>query len=167
MNTLPATRLRDIQGLDAIPAWPPGLGWWLLLALGVVAVYLLVALVKNVRRYPIGSWRRDAWKRLRALRQQSANMPADQLAGELSSLLRRIAVARFGRDQAASLTGDRWLVWLHKHDPAGFDWARLGKPLLTLPYAPASSHQAGRKQLMPLIDAAFAWTDRKAGRSHV
>ena len=68
-------------------------------------------------------------------------MPAQQLAGELSELLRRIAIARLGRARAAGLSGERWLAWLQEHDPAGFAWTQLGQPLLTLPYAPPGSSQ--------------------------
>jgi hypothetical protein len=88
-------------------------------------------------------------------------MPTEQLASALSELLRRIAIARVGREQAAALTGERWLAWLQEHDPAGFAWSEHGKPLLTLPYAPPDAQLAGREQLLDLVDAAFAWTGRR------
>lgn len=154
------TQLRDIKGLDVIPAWPPAMGWWLLAALIIVLVVLLILLIKNLRRFPVGSWRRDARNQLRTLKRQASGMTVNQLASDLSELLRRIAIAQFGRDQAASLNGEDWLAWLHKHDPAGFDWTSHGKLLLTLPYTPSGLHEAGKQQLYPLIDAALAWTDR-------
>jgi len=164
VNPEMVARLRDIQGLDEVSWWPPAIGWWLLAALVIALLFALVSLVRNLRRYPAGSWRRHAWKQLRALRQQANRMPAPQLAGELSELLRRIAIARLGRDRAAGLTGERWLAWLQEHDPAGFAWTQLGQPLLTLPYAPPDSVRTSAGQLLLLIDATFAWVDRDAGR---
>ena len=82
-------------------------------------------------------------------------MPTQQIAIELSELLRRIAIARLGRAHVAGLSGESWLTWLQQHDPAGFDWPRFGKPLLTLPYAPPGSSQENVEQLLPLIDAAM------------
>jgi len=157
------TRLRDIQGLDAIPWWPPATGWWLLALLVMVLLFALFTLLRNLRRYPAGSWRRPAWKQLRLLRQKAYRMPAQQLAGELSELLRRIAIARLGRAHTAGMSGEHWLMWLQEHDPAGFDWSRRGQPLVTLPYAPPDDGQKNARQLLPLIDATFAWINRDAG----
>jgi len=160
------SRLRDIQGLDPVPWWPLAPGWWLLALLALMLLFALVTLVRNLRRYPAGSWRRHAWKQLRSLRQAAYHMPAQQLAGELSELMRRIAIARLGRARAAGLSGERWLEWLQQHDPSGFAWSRHGRPLLTLPYAPPDDSQDNGKQLLPLIDAAFIWVDRKYRYRH-
>ena len=166
MNPETLTRLRDIQGLDPVSWWPPATGWWLLALLLVVVLLALVSVVRNLRRFPAGSWRRPAWKQLRALRTEARRMPAQQLAVELSELLRRIAIARLGRVHAAGLSGECWLSWLQAHDPAGFAWSQHGQVLLTLPYAPAEDGEDNTRQLLPLIDAAFAWVDRRAGASH-
>lgn len=161
MNPDLSGRLRDIHGLDAVPWWPLAPGWWLLALLGLVLLFALFTLLRNLRRYPAGSWRRQAWKQLRDLRQQAYRMPAQQLAGELSQLMRRIAIARLGRSRAAGLSGERWLQWLQQHDPSGFAWSNHGLALLTLPYAPPRDNGDDGRQLLPLIDAAFAWVDRR------
>jgi hypothetical protein len=160
-------QLRDIRGLDAVPWWPPGPGWWLLGGLCIGLVAALVYLVRHLRRYPAGSWHRSAWKELRQLKRDAERMPPDQLAAALSELLRRIAIARVGRAQAAALTGERWLAWLQEHDPAGFEWTQRGRPLLTLPYAPPEMRPQGRDQLLALLDAAFPWTDKHGWSRHV
>lgn len=166
MNTEMVERLRDIQDLDPVSWWPPATGWWLLAVLIMVMLFALFSIVRNLRHYPAGSWRRHAWKQLRQLRQQAHHMPAQQLAIELSELLRRIAIARAGRSHAASLSGERWLAWLQQHDPGGFAWSERGRPLLTLPYAPPDNTQENGKQLLPLIDAAYAWVDHRTGKQH-
>ena len=78
------------------------------------------------------------------------------IAGELSELLRRIAIVRAGREQAAGLIGDSWLDWLVANDPTGFDWQSRGQLLLDLPYAPPG-HYAEPERLQQLIDAALCW----------
>ena len=79
------------------------------------------------------------------------------LAARLSELLRRIAIARCGRDRCAGLNGETWLAWLADHDPDGFDWRARGRLLLELPYAPPGE-TGDRPELYKLIDAALAWT---------
>jgi hypothetical protein len=166
MNPELLAQLRDIQGLDTIPWWPLASGWWLLGGLLLVVLYLLYTLVRNLFHYPAGSWHRDAWKQLRRLKQQLPRLPAREVAGDLSELIRRIAVARFGREEAAALTGESWLEWLKMHDPAGFDWRTRGELLLTLPYAPPGDEQLSADQLRFLIDAALVWTDRRRRFGH-
>ena len=100
MNPDMITRLRDIQGLDEISWWPLATGWWLLALLVIVLLFALVSLLRNLRRYPAGSWRRHAWKQLRTLKREADRMSSQEIAGELSELLRRIAIARLGRNRA-------------------------------------------------------------------
>ena len=84
----------------------------------------------------IGSWRWDAARQLRALRQRAATQDPKLTAGDLSELLRRVAMARLGRDACAGLAGEDWLAWLADQDPRGFDWRSKGRLLLDAPYAP-------------------------------
>jgi hypothetical protein len=80
------------------------------------------------------------------------------VAGRLSELLRRIAMVRSGRREAAGLTGDTWLHWLMEHDNTGFDWERRGQVLLTAPYMPPAM-PVERDDLAILIRAATRWID--------
>lgn len=89
------------------------------------------------------------------------------MAGRLSELLRRIAMVRSGRQQAAGLTGDSWLLWLAQQDKTGFDWEQRGRILLTAPYMPPAM-AIERDQLATLIRAATRWIDasRPVKQSH-
>ena len=154
-------RLHDIHGLDPVGIWPLALGWWLVL----VAALLVVLLVFGIRRWrpdwqrflPRYGWTRDASEELTALRARVADGDVKHLAAEFSELLRRIAIARCGRDRCAGLHGEPWLDWLARHDPAGFDWRTRGRLLLDVPFAPPGKleHQP---ELYHLIDAARVWT---------
>jgi hypothetical protein len=155
-----AARLRDIHGLDQIPWWPLAPGWWLL-AIGVVVVlWLLGSRFPHWRRTPTARrlpWQRSAVRELRELRRRIGREDPKVVAGELSELLRRVAMARCGRESCAGLAGDDWLQWLKAHDPLGFDWTRHGTLLTRLPYAPPVADDKA-PLLQNLVDAAMAWT---------
>ncbi len=129
-------QLRAIHGLDPISWWPLATGWWITAALLILLVMVIALFVRHLINYPPGSWRKDAREALRQLRRESWQLPPKETAAELSEMLRRIAMARFGRKGLASLSGKEWLEWLHQYDPNGFDWLSRGGVLLSLPYAP-------------------------------
>ncbi len=159
----PIQYLRDIRGLDPIGWWPPAPGWWL------IAGFMLLLIAASVwlwrlGPYPLRTWRWDAWRKLRRLRLNMDSMAPKEVVSEFSELLRRIAIARFGRRTCAGLVGEAWLEWLTQHDPTGFDWNTKGRILLDLPYAPPNL-QTGYEDLRELIDAALGWAATKEPRS--
>ena len=152
--------LRDIRGLDAIPWWPMAPGWWYLI--GAAVLLLLLALLREWLIYSgiwLG-WRADARRQLRILKKSLRKDDPREVAGKLSELLRRIAMARCGRRQAAGLTGDVWLQWLNEHDSSRFDWEKRGLILLTAPYMPPDM-EVQRKELGQLISAAIRMVNVK------
>jgi hypothetical protein len=163
-------QLRDIHGFQGVPWWPPGPGWWILAAAVLGLVFLVWRFRASIRlRVPpmpfftVGSWRWDAARRLRDLRRRANSQDAKQTAGELSELVRRIAMARLGRNACAGLTGEQWLEWLRGNDPKGFDWPNQGRLLLEVPYAPPG--EPGRSaDLLTLIDAAYDWVEVEDGK---
>jgi hypothetical protein len=165
-----ASQLRDIHIAMGNPWWPPAPGWWLLLA-GII-VFGLVAWRFRASwrvRIPIpfvtlGDWRWEAGRGLRQLRRSAGETPLKARASELSELLRRIAMARYGRAACAGLHGEAWLGWLADHDPAGFDWRREGRLLLDIPYAPERSGASREAGLARLIDAAEPWITARRPR---
>jgi len=117
--------------------WPPAPGWWLL------ALLLLAALGGA-----LWWWRsRPARLRragLRELKQLEAAAADDaELASRLQRLVRRFAVARFGRETVAGLSGERWVAFVVAH--GGRDWAgEAGDALLRAAYG--GSVQASRER---------------------
>ncbi|MEA3274809.1 MAG: DUF4381 domain-containing protein [Pseudomonadota bacterium] len=156
-------QLRDIHGIQGVSWWPPAPGWWILattiLALVVLAWRFRATLRLRIPPIPVftmGSWRWDAARQLRDLRRRAGEQAIKQSAGELSELLRRIAMARIGREASAGLTGEDWLAWLNGNDPKGFDWTQQGRLLLEAPYAPPGD-RGHPEELLVLIDAAHDW----------
>ncbi len=154
-------QLQDIHGVDPLPWWYLAPGWWLAaLAVLLVAVVLWSVFGRILRRIRF-DWRRDARIRLLALRRELRRSDAKTLAAALSELLRRIAMARFGRAACAGLSGERWLAWLEQHDPRGFRWLDHGRLLIELPYAP-EGHQVDPRQLRKLVSATLPWVRAEA-----
>jgi hypothetical protein len=165
--------LRDIRGIEGVPWWPLADGWWILLGamvlIGLAAWHWRVVLRLRVPIpfVTLGSWRWDAASALRDLRRRArAGQDAKTTAGELSELLRRIAMARLGRSACAGLVGEGWLGWLAEKDPKGFAWRERGRTLIEAPYAPlARAGDRGQTDpLLELIDAAYAWVSAPAPR---
>lgn len=157
-----AHQLRDIHGLDAIPWWPPAPGWWLVAGLLLLSAWLAWRFLPRVSVPVLAGlpWRWDAARRLRDLRRRVGRQEHQQTASELSELLRRIAMARHGRDACAGLTGTDWLAWLKAQDPQGFDWTAQAHLLLDLPYAPPGYAPAEQRPWLLMIDAAQNWITR-------
>jgi hypothetical protein len=150
--------LRDIHDLDAIPWWPLAPGWWWVI--GLVVLILLVAGVRYWIRYSgvIPGWRGDARRQLRTLKKALRKDDPRDVAGRLSILLRRIAMARGGRRQAAGLSGDNWLAWLEQNDSSDFSWMQHGQVLTQAPYMPPVM-AVNRDEVMRLVVAAMRWND--------
>jgi len=148
--------LRDIQGLDAISRWPLAPGWWLLI--GFITLLLIIFIYKIIRKnqHKKQDWRkiaRQEWLELRPL-----NSPAREQLTFLSILLRRIAVQRHGREACAGLSGEKWLAWLTKYDPQGFNWTESGKILIEAPYMPPDTAIEDR-QIDLIYRAIRVWVD--------
>ncbi len=89
--------------------WPPAPGWWLLALLLIAAIVLPLLL----RRRRSSRLRRAALAELKQLDRDTANESA--FAQALEHLLRRFAVARYGRLAVAGLAGERWTAFIVAH----------------------------------------------------
>ncbi|NNM61434.1 MAG: DUF4381 family protein [Steroidobacteraceae bacterium] len=83
--------------------WPPAPGWWALLVL----LGLCVLAAAFWWRHPRLRLRRAALAELRRIRADEGDMI--RAARAIQNLLRRYALAVYGKDRAARLHGDAWL----------------------------------------------------------
>ena len=102
--------LRDIQIPDAISAWPPAIGWWVLAVLIPRWCYLRYRLYRRLTRKTA---LKAAKKQFKILRDQSPLSKQEKLI-ELSSLMRRTAVSLYPRTDVAGLTGEQWINFLNQ-----------------------------------------------------
>jgi HAMP domain-containing protein len=117
--------------------WPPAPGWW------VLAVLLLLACIAIWlwQRRPQTRMRRSALRELAQL--ESTTVDAMALAAALEHLVRRYAVARFGREAVAGLSGTRWINFVVAH--GGADWGgTAGAALLQAAYGGAHPIERAR-----------------------
>ncbi|MBB3061477.1 DUF4381 domain-containing protein [Microbulbifer rhizosphaerae] len=101
-------QLRDIHEPAPVGWWPPAPGWWLLGALILTAV--AAAIFFWHRRRKIRARNRY---RVEAVRLLQDVAPANPRAVEqINEILKRVAVASFGRPACGNLTGRRWIEFL-------------------------------------------------------
>lgn len=130
------SQLRDIHLPAPVSWWPPAPGWWLLL---IVFLLVLTATWFLYHRYLRNQWRRSALTELSLLRNESQRQTSNLIVGELSVLLRRVAISRFPREESARLSGEPWLAFLDREQSGEAKFkSAAGRMLITAPYAPAT-----------------------------
>ena len=117
----------------SLPAswWPPAPGWWALLVILLVLIAVFFYWQRMTRLSRI------ALIELEKLE----TFDAPVLAQELEHLLRRYAIARFGRETVAMLCGERWIEFVIDH--GGTAWrGEAGSHFLRAAYGGvASAHR--------------------------
>nr|WP_319564618.1 DUF4381 domain-containing protein [uncultured Rhodoferax sp.] len=107
--------------------WPLAPGWW---GLVLLTLLLLAGLGYWQTRRP-QRLRRAALKELTQL--EKTPLSDAQWAAALEHLVRRYAVARYGREAVAGLSGQRWINFVVTH--GGVDWqGEAGAALLQAAY---------------------------------
>lgn len=147
--------IRDIHLPDAILWWPPGPGWWFLLFLCVAG---LVALLWYLKRHKYRALQKAASKELDQLYQSYRHhYDARRFVKDLSVLLRRISITRYGSINVANLTGEEWLEFLDKGLRPGLNRSGLkftygsGRSLISVPYRNSFKVQLDVNELHRLV----------------
>jgi len=97
-------RLVDIVKPAPVSAWPLAPGWWVLAA-AALALIVTIGLLW-ARRHRRAAYRREALRELDRLGEE---------IGELPSLLKRVALCAYPREQVAALNGTAWIDFLNSH----------------------------------------------------
>lgn len=109
----PLAELREIHMPGDVSQWPPAPGWWMV---GFLIVLLLAGLLTAlIQRYKKRAYLRHS---LQVLKQLEADFAQQQnsllLTDQLATLLRRVCLSQFPREQVAGLSGEGWLQFLNK-----------------------------------------------------
>ncbi|MEM7279280.1 MAG: DUF4381 domain-containing protein [Pseudomonadota bacterium] len=125
--------LRDLHLPEAIGWWPLAPGWWVVIALAIVALGFLFRAWLRIRAR--GAARRYALRELNVieLEYQESRNPV-QFGANLSELLRRTMLAYAPRHDVAGLTGDAWLEWLDEGLAQPVFSNGPGRQIVELPY---------------------------------
>ena len=128
-----ALPLRGLHLPEPVGWWPLAPGWWVLIAILVVASGLLIRI--GLRRRAHSAARRKALRQLEESRSAYAYHGNPVVLGtEVSELLRRTMLAYAPRSEVAGLTGDAWLAWLDRDLDEPQFREGPGRSLLELPY---------------------------------
>ena len=109
----PLAGLRDLHTPGMIESWPPAPGWWLLAAMTAALVaygFFLLA-----RYWRSNLYRREALAELARLKTEWQMHGDNRIwLAALQSLLKRVALTGFPREEVASLTGEAWVQFLDR-----------------------------------------------------
>lgn len=149
--------LRDIHLPEAVGWWPPAPGWWLLVVMIPLTVWLGIRLYKRFTRQTAI---KSARKILAGIKQDGLHDDFDKLC-QLSVLIRRVAISLAPRSEAASLTGSAWLEYLDRSmDGQPFSQG-VGRQLIEGPYR---ERRALTMDLPELITLCEDWLKAQAKR---
>jgi hypothetical protein len=155
--------LKDIHlPANGVSMWPLAPVWWLLIILVLVGLGALAWYLWKRPAKPHYQKNDVALQALADLQAQYNQQPLELLR-EVSVLLRRIALTRFGRHRIAGLTGTAWLAFLDKTSgQAVFQQCYAA-------YVTASPYQASADldDLQGFLQAVRQWIQAPQGFSHV
>jgi selenocysteine lyase/cysteine desulfurase len=142
--------LRDIQLPPPVGIFPLAPAWWALAATLALVLGLGIVAVRRRRR----SLRRLALRELAEIeRHWRERADRLELAGALSTLLRRTALARFEAERVAALHGEPWLAFLS-------EGARGGETARSVAAELVHASLAGERAGAGAPDAWIAFTRR-------
>lgn len=150
----PLQGLRDIHLPPPVHNWPTAPGYFLLVTtiLFLFALYLFLRKKNRVKRL--------ALRHLEYLKQQYAqDNSAQQLAIELSRLLKQVALVYYPRDQVVSLQGEEWIIFLTQKSK-GLDFNHVRHELTVLPYI--SETAMTKEQFERLTSMCQRWIQQRS-----
>ncbi|MFA5017596.1 MAG: DUF4381 domain-containing protein [Methylobacter sp.] len=141
--------LKDIHEPEAIGWWPPAIGWWMLAVSIPLLIILLVWFYKRLTRKTA---LKTAKKMLARIKQDAARDNLQKL-GELSVLVRRVAISVSPRAKAAGLTGRQWLEFLDTSVKGTPFSEGIGQLLADAPYRKTPPTELEISQLIELCES--------------
>lgn len=142
--------LRDIHLPDPISAWPPAIGWWLLLLALIILAVAGWFLFKRLTRVTA---LKQAKTLLEQIKHETATDDLEKLQ-QLSTWLRRVAISVSPREDVASLSGQQWLTHLDSSLEGSPFSDEIGQQLISRQYQKSSANDIN---LSALFDRCETW----------
>ena len=143
----PVAGLVDIPLPHEVSLWPET--WASRIAVVVLLVTAVVAIWRFISYRRANRYRREALAELTRITSAPDTAP-NELAAQLSLLVRRTALAAFPRQQIAPLNGAAWLAFLDRSS-GGTEFSRgPGRWLASAPYARTGPNDSQRPELIEL-----------------
>lgn len=156
-NSISLQNLHDIVVPAPVPWLPPAPGWY---ALGLtLLLFLLWGTVVWYRHWQRNAYRRQALAELARIENAlDGDKAAHLLLPRLPELLKRTALAAYGRGEVASLSGKTWLDFLDRSIDKPLFSGDNGRLLLTCSYGSATLLDGvSREQVRDLCRAVHNW----------
>jgi len=150
------SQLRDIHNVHDVSAWPPAAGWWLILFFICTGIFIATKKILQLRQYK-KSWKYKLELKLDDIARDKNISHAKQNISKINDILKRITMQLYGRNESASLTGKKWLIWLSNRDPENFNWLKKGEILVEYPYMPEDKIKLNHDQIILLAKAVKPW----------
>jgi len=148
-NTL---NLRDIHLPDAVSWWPPAIGWWIVLALLLLIIYLTPKIYQRLTFKPLNTVSNQAFEEIVA--DYRAHDDPLALIQSLSKLLRQISMSYHGREHSAYLTGNEWINSLNELTEENYFTDTLRNTLINGPYQKNTTFQTTN-----ILNATKKWIE--------
>jgi len=152
--------LRDIHLPDAISWWPPAIGWWILLAVILLAIYFIPKLYRWLTFTPLHKVTNKAFLEIKDEYRQ--NQDITQLVQSLSKLLRQISMTYHGRENVAHLTGEKWVDSLNTLTEKDYFSSELQNIIINAPYKKNNNIDTTE-----LLDATQLWINALPKKSTI
>ena len=148
----PLAGLHPLRAPDLISGWPLAPGWWLLLALIVLAIAVLGFIY--YRRYQASAYRRRAAEQLRALHNDWLNNnDSTVFIAKTNALLKSVALCAFEKKDVAAKHGSDWIAFLNQTQLGTADNERFSEHFAAAAY----KSDAGAVNCDQLGQCAMAW----------
>ena len=146
--------LRDIHLPDSLSWWPLAPGWWILLFLIVILVMAVFYFIRRRRNMRMSAIYLAKEELSRIEKEFKSNQDKVNLVQEISELIRRVSISLSNRSESASLTGEKWLLFLNELNGDESFTKGIGRVLIEAPYQNKPNYN--EKELLSLISA---WID--------
>lgn len=153
-NSDSLAQLKDIHLPDPIGWWPLAPGWYVLMAIVLMAFFggFFIILRRHKNALP-KKQALDLLKQYTELYEKDKN--AQLASARISELLKRVALVYYPRLDVASMHGDSWIQFLNK-TAKGVDFRPVNSLLSESPFK-----QAETLNIQPLIIRAEKWIKQR------
>lgn len=103
-------QLQDIHTPESIGLWPLAWGWWFIIVVFVLMIGWTIHHLLKINK------RNKAKKQALTLLEE-LDLTTPSAALDINSILKRVCLAYFAREDIANLTGENWHQWLNKANP--------------------------------------------------
>jgi len=158
--------LKDIH-LPAKPSfWPPAIGWWILLAVSLIAlagIFIgLKTFLNNKKRQ--AEQRKNLLNKLSVLEAQLVKNPSNKAIAEINTLLRQYAINYYPRSEISSLTGSDWLKFLDQSGNTEGFTKGAGRILVEAPYQKSTLENLNQDEFITLVKS---WVKQLVNKRNV